>query len=138
MEAKIDITKVIDRYGLNKKEVALRLFPGNSRPDAALNRLISGEGSIYLKQVQALAEMARIKITDLLQSKWSSKAEENLIVFSSPGYRAELNRDTWLTRVYADGELCSETVITGPNCTISEYIIALDGLITNIKHQNYE
>lgn len=131
-----NISAIIEQYKLEPKSLAAELFPGNAYPMPALKRVIDGEALLNTDQISKLSHLTGIPIEKLFTGeKWKSgKSSENLIILENGEFRAELDRTSWLTRVYHKNSLFHESVITdGNTLPMSEYLTELDNLILNHK-----
>lgn len=131
-----NINALIERHGLDTKKVAVELFPENKYPMIALSRVISGEALLNTEQVSKLSFLTGIPINQLFeQGEWVNlprKANDNTMAFENGEYRAELNRDTWETKIFHKNSIFHESVITnGATLPLSVYFAELDKLILN-------
>jgi hypothetical protein len=129
--SKLDVREVISRYSLDKKQVAVSLFPNVSFPVMALKRICDGEALLNSDQVSRLASLARVSVSNLYEGGWETvKSKGPTYVFENEEYRAELSKQTFVTKLYHKGSLFHEDVITAKTTTLSDYLKALDGIIS--------
>lgn len=62
---KIYLQEIIDYFGLNKYDLARKIFPGNKFPDSALNRSINCEQVLNADQIIILSEYIGVPIDKL-------------------------------------------------------------------------
>lgn len=129
----IDVKRAIEKSGLDTKEVAKQLFPGNKYPKLALNRVVSGEALLNSEQISKLALMLGVNIADLYGSQWKMESKKDVITFTSEDYRAELNTKTWVTRLFCSNSLFHESVIHSGSISISDYLKEISLIINNQK-----
>lgn len=131
---KIDINKVIDRTGLDIKEVARELFPGSGYPDSALKRVIDGRQKLYIDQAAKLANMAGISVDEMLNSKgWRIEGGLTGLQLTRNGYRALFNHHNGELRIFDRDTTKYETLYVVDIVTVSEFLNKIDGVINNFK-----
>ena len=129
--ARIDIYEFIDSHGLDRKEVESLLFPNAKHPYYALNRVARGEGLLDSEQIYKLAEMAGVSVSDLYEhKKWKTKPmQEKTLVFENGDYKAVLDRETWITKLFQKGSMFHESVITSGTTSLEKYFDELDRIV---------
>lgn len=131
---KLNLKEIIKEKGLNKRELALMLFPGNIKPDAALQRIVREGHDLNESQISKLALFAGVEVEDLYAGFWKGKASGNQIKLIRGEYVAILDPKTMTTRLFSNLSLLHEEVLSGKAITLSEYIKYLDKLInTKLK-----
>lgn len=131
---KINITKIIADNNLNKKNVAEQLFPGNKYSSLALNRVIAGEGKLDSDQISKLALLADISIEEIYGVKFTVKGKEKKMFFEYEDFKAELNRETWTTKVFHNDSLFHESIIHKSTIALSDYLEELTNIINKFKN----
>lgn len=130
----IDLDKIIKTKKLDKKELAQRLFPGNKYASLALNRVIKGDGFLDSNQIVLLSELTGIKIGNLYSgNEWDLKNDKGLTVFTSGNFRAELDTNTWVTKVFDNDSLFHESVIHSGTTSLSVYLNSLTQITESHK-----
>lgn len=133
----IDLNKIISEQKLDPKEVAQQLFPGNKYPKLALNRVLSGEAVLNANQISKLALLTGLSIDQLYsENGWKSTSKAGIIEFQNGDYKAELNTETWVTKIFHKGSLFHESIITPGATPISKYLNELNSIIN--KNQSNE
>lgn len=130
--ARIDIYKFIDDHGLERKEVENLLFPTAKHPYYALNRIARGEGLLDSEQLYKLAELAGVSVSALYDhKKWKQRknVEGKTLVFENGEYKAILNRETWITKIFQKDAMFHESVVTPATTTLTEYFSELDRIV---------
>lgn len=131
----IDLNKIIESQELDPKEVAQQLFPGNKYPKLALNRVISGEAVLDANQISKLALMTGLSIDQLYSGNdWKMRSKAGIFYFQNGEYKAELNSETWVTKIFHNDSLFHESVITSGVTPVSEYIDKLNSIINKTKN----
>ena len=126
----IDLDKIIKKKKLDKKELAQQLFPGHKYASLALNRVIKGDGFLDSNQISLLSELTGIKIGNLYSgNEWDLKNDKGLIVFTSGNFRAELDTNTWVTKVFDNDSLFHESVIHSDSTPLSVYLTQLTKIV---------
>ena len=122
------------KYNLEPKEVAQQLFPGNKYPRLALNRVISGGSVLDANQVSKLALLVGLPIDELYNGgNWKAKSMRGLHIFTNEEYRAELNTETWVTKIFHKDSLLHESIIHSGAIPLNEYLHKLEIQIEKFK-----
>jgi hypothetical protein len=130
----INLDRIIKSKNLDKKELAQKLFPDNKYAALALNRVIRGDGFLDSKQISLLSELVSISIGGLFTgSGWDLKSSRDTLIITSDKFRAELDRSTWVTKVFENGSLFHESIIHSRNVPLSFYLAELTKIV---DHQN--
>ena len=135
---KFILSSVIEKHNLDTKKVAAELFPENKYPMIALSRVINGEALLNTEQVSKLSFITGIPVNELFeQGNWKNlprKASNNSLAFENEDYRTELDRDTWITKIFHKNSIFHEAVIVNANIMpLSQYLTELDNLILTHK-----
>lgn len=127
----IDLKKLMDSHGLKKRDVATQLFPGIKYPVLALNRVLKGEALLDTDQISKLAAILKVPISTLFNEKtqWEMQGTKTGITLTTGKYRAELDTNTWLTRVFANDTLFHEAILHNGRIYLSEYIEMLNQIV---------
>ena len=130
----VDIQKIIDQHGLDVDHVAEQLFPGHKYPRLAYNRVKHGKGTLDTNQVSKLALLTGRSISSLYSGEeWKAKTKENLHVFTNGEYRAELDTQTWVTKIFHNNSLFHEAIIHSSTIPLQEYLMEIDKIILKNK-----
>lgn len=133
----INVKETIKTRGLDIKEVARQLFPKNKYPDLALNRVIKGKNVLDADQISKLALMAGLQLSELFSGEnWKATTSKGVHVFTNGEFRAELDSETWVTKIFHKGSMFHESIIHSGSTPVSEYIRQLDLIINNYKSKN--
>ena len=128
----IDIRKVIDENGLSFDDIALHMFPTNVHPRLALNRVIRGEAFLDERQISKLAKLSGLSISELFgEVEWKAMSKKGTLLFMSKDFKAELDTETWVTKIFHKDSFFHEEVIHSGFVPLSEYIAKLNALIHN-------
>lgn len=134
---KFNINELIKEHELDTKVLASELFPENKYPMIALTRVINGEALLNTDQLAKLSFLTGLPIEALFSGgEWrdAKSKEANIIALENGEYRAELNRDTWITKLYHKNSIFHEAIILdGTAVPMSEYLSELDNLILKYK-----
>lgn len=126
----INIEQFIDSNRLDVKHVAQTLFPNNKYPDAALERILTGESELNAAQVSTLAAMAGVPINNLFSRQgWAMEPGRAKLIFTKGDYTAVLNQRQWITHLYYKVTPFSVEVLHKPSIPLSEYLDQLNLLI---------
>jgi hypothetical protein len=131
----IDLVKTLKTAGISDLEVARELFPSNRYPLFALNRILRGKALLNSAQLSRLALLCGCSVTDLYEpTGWiSERGTRSLAVFTRPGYRAELDLNTMVTRLFADDQLAHTETITSRSLPVEEYLKRQSEIIEELK-----
>ena len=133
----INVKEIIETRGLDTKEVARQLFPKNKYPDLALNRVIKGKNVLDADQISKLALLSGLQLSELFSGEnWKATAHKGVHVFTNGEFRAELDSETWITKVFHKDSMFHESIIHSGSTPVSEYLSQLDLIINNFKSQN--
>lgn len=129
----VKVKEVISQKNLDMKEVAQQLFPKNKYPRLALNRVMAGDAVLDADQISKLALMAGVQISDLYTGNWKAKSRKGVHVFTNDEYTAELNTETWITKIFHKDSMIHEAVIHSGTTPLSDYLNELDSIINKYK-----
>ena len=133
----INVKEIIKTRGLDIKEVARQLFPQNKYPNLALGRVIKGKNVLNADQISKLALMAGLQLSELFSGEnWKATASKGVHVFTNGEFRAELDSETWITRIFCKDSMFHESIIHSGSTPVSEYLSQLDIIINNFKSKN--
>ena len=130
------LTEIIASYKLDKYELAKVLFPGAKYPKMALTRVLKGEASLSVDQLEILADFIGVTPSQLFMlDTWKDiTTTEDLIdncclTLEKGAYKVKLNFDGAFLTLYKDGEVVYRQ-ITGTDTPVKKFIEYLDDLIT--------
>lgn len=130
----------MDQIGLHKSDVARALFPNHQHPGYALNRVLEGRSELTASQLYKIADMLDCKVDDLYEnSNWhllkpSEQPEgENIFTIENGEWRAVLNADTGVSKIYSKNLLVFETVLTGKTVQLNQYIRKINSMIKELQ-----
>ena len=130
-----NINNVIEHYKLNTEDLAKALFPTVKYPKQAFDRILKGEGTLDITQVEKLASYIGVLVTDLFSANtWKSSAEDGCLTLLKGQYKAKLNYNGVYLSIYKDNVLIEQKISNVPDMTIQEFINFLDNLIKNYEN----
>jgi len=133
----IDLKSIIEAKELDVNVVAQQLFPTNQYARLALNRVMAGKAELDASQISKLALLANMTISDLYNNGgWKADSVDGIHKFTNGDFIAELNTNTWVTKVFHKNSLIHESVIHSKNVPLNEYISTLNNLILNKNEHN--
>lgn len=131
---KINLIKIIEAKKLDVKEIADQLFPNHKYPKMALDRVLSGDGVLDADQISRFSFYTGIPIAELYEgAEWRSSITGHTHVLSNGDYVAQLDTETWTTKLYHRGSLFHTFIIHNSSISLSEYIEKLNGEISKHK-----
>ena len=130
-----NLKAIMGTYDISSKTLAAELFPGNKYPSIALTRVINGETQLNADQVAKLSAMTGVPIENLYSGeKWKAgRSKEGILTFENEDYKAELDQQSWITKIYHKDSLFFDEVIHNGSIPLSEFLNQLDNLILNHK-----
>lgn len=134
----INLKEIIEKSKLDIKEIAIQLFPENKYPRLALNRVIAGEAVLDANQISKLALLINVDISDLYSDgNWKMKSRKGIHIFTSGRFRAELDSESWITKIFHRDSMFHDSIIHSGSTPLSEYFKELNKLVTKYnKHEN--
>ena len=130
----IKLKELVSIQGLDTKELAEQLFPNNKYPRLALNRVLDGKAVLDATQISKLSMLIGISIEKLYSGEdWKAKNMKGIHIFTNGEFRAELNTETWVTKIFHKTSLFHEAVIHSGQTPLSEYLNKLNILINKFK-----
>lgn len=126
----IDVKKIIENSRFSEQEIADHLFPGHKHAYLALRRVMLNAGLLDSKQVSKLALLTGVPIAEMYEGgTWKQKTSKNIHYFTNGDYTAELNIDTWVTKIFHKRSLFHESVIHSGSTPLSDYLKKIQSLI---------
>jgi hypothetical protein len=131
----INLSKIIKDNNLKVKEVAQELFPNIKYPKLALDRILRGESRLDSDQLSRLSMYTGMSIEQIYTGEnWQKpEARGNLLTLHSGEYRAEINTDSWTTKLFHKQTIMHDLVIHQKAITLDNYINDLNTRINNYK-----
>lgn len=130
-----NINNVIEHYKLNTEDLAKVLFPTVKYPKQAFDRVLKGETSLDITQVERLASYIGVLVTDLFSANtWKGSAEDGCLTLLKGEYKAKLNYNGVYLSIYKNNVLIEQKISNVPDMTIQEFIDFLDNLIKNYEN----
>lgn len=132
---RFNINNVIEHYKLNTEDLAKVLFPTVKYPKQAFDRVLKGETSLDITQVERLASYIGVLVTDLFSANtWKGSAEDGCLTLLKGEYKAKLNYNGVYLSIYKNNVLIEQKISNVPDMTIQEFINFLDSLIKNYEN----
>ena len=133
-----NINNVIEHYKLNTEDLAKVLFPAVKYPKQALDRILKGEGSLDITQVEKLANYIGVLVTDLFSANtWKGSAEDGCLTLLKGQYKVKLNYNGVYLSIYKDNALIEQKISNVPSMTVQDFINFLDNLINDYENGSY-
>ena len=126
---RIDLEKLIQKYSLDKKVLEELLFPLNKHQALALRRAIIGDTSLVDEQISKLASLIGVSRDALYVDEWKHVVKGTMQVFESEDYRAELNMENNMTRIYHKGSLKHTAILHNGAISLEDYFQKLNSII---------
>lgn len=129
-----NLIRIIETHKLNREALANELFPNNKFPEVALKRVLNGLSFLDTNQLNILAGILGLQVSDLfLNEMWSTMMHNDKIIFIRNDYRVELHTETLVTYIYYKNKLvASETIIVEKNIKLSDYLKSVNETIINL------
>ena len=132
MDKFINIKKILEDKGVSKTQVACLVFPDVKFPQRAFSRVLTGKTELTVSQAATIAEFLGVRIEDLYEPDrwlWDNSKDGKHIFLYGNNFRAEVDTQTWTTRLYHKDELITEEVICDGQTPIGEYFAKLKSLV---------
>lgn len=128
------IKQLIKEKGLSQKKLAEALFPKNKYPENALRRIFRNGSTVTMDQAKIIADFLGVPVSDFYTlDGWRYRSSGSCHTFVKGDYRAEIDLSSGVTRITCKGtELC-ETLFHCPTVTLSDFIKAVENIISNNK-----
>ena len=132
--SQFNINALISKYNLDEDSLSKELFPNNKFPKIALARITSGVSYLDTWQLDILAKIIGISVSNLfVNDNWNKVITGNVIKFNRYNHRVELDLDTLISEIYcADKLIAVETLISDKNIKLSEYLELVNKTIVNL------
>ena len=128
----INIKKILEDKGVSKTQIASLVFPDVKFPQRAFSRVLTGKTELTVSQAATIAEFLDVRIEDLYEPDrwlWDNSKDGKCIFLYGNNFRAEIDTQTWKTRLYHKDELITEEVICDEHVPIGEYFAKLKRLV---------
>ena len=128
----INIKKILEDKGVSKTQIACLVFPDVKFPQRAFSRVLTGKTELTVSQAATIAEFLGVRIEDLYEPDrwlWDDSKDGKHIFLYGNNFRAEVDTQTWNTRLYHKDELITEEVICDGQTPIGEYLAKLKRLV---------
>lgn len=134
----IDLKAILKNQNkLSRKEFAALLFPNAQYPLTALNRTLQGKRSLKEIEISRLAIVLDIAIPELFTGSWKpSKTEKGKFTLKHKSFRAELDMNTGVSRIYDTDTMLHESMVHSNAITLTEYIDSLNTIINRNNGSN--
>jgi len=130
--SKIDLHKIMTATGFSKMEVAQQLFPKNSFPVLAFNRIMAGKALLDADQISKLSLMVDVPISELFKNgEWKMKSKKKNYYLTNGDFLAVLDHESGMTRLFHKNSLFHESILHSGLICLSEYLEKLNTLILN-------
>ncbi len=133
----IDLNLLITDRQLEKKEIAILLFPQNAHPEQALRRVLEGVSLLNSDQISRLSLAAKIPINYLFTGKgWKGTSRGSVHVLSSGRYTAEVDMDMARIVIFDKETLFHSENLISRNIPLSELIEGINNQILRYEAKN--
>ena len=132
---RFNINNVIKQYRLDTEELAKVLFPTVKFPKLAFDRVLKGEGSLDVIQLERLADYIGVLVSDLFSvDTWKSSTEDRCLVLQKGNYKVKLNYKGVYLSVYKNNELILQSISNILSMTVQEFVDFLDTIIKDYEN----
>ena len=134
-----NISNVIKYYKLNTEDLARVLFPTVKYSKLAFDRVLRGEASLNVIQLERLADHIGVLITDLFSANtWKGLSEDGCLTMLKGEYKVKLNYKGVYVSIYKNNEIIHQKLSNIPDMTVSEFINYLDNIIKDYENGNHQ
>lgn len=128
----IKLREIIEAKGLTFEHVGQKLFPKARFPYMAIKRVMDGKAVLDADQISILSQLTDIPVGYLFSGgEWGASLKGSIITFTSGEYIAELNTQTWQTKIYEKGALFHDVLIHPEGVALSSYLKQINEIIIN-------
>lgn len=129
-----DLKQIIERYNLNTEDVAKVLFPHVRYQKLALDRVLRNDTYLNTEQLQALAKLAGVLVSDLFTiDDWKGSFENKCLTFKRGTYTVKLNYNGVSLSIYKETKLVYQELVL-ENMSMTDFISYIDNII--IYHES--
>lgn len=130
-----NISKVIEHYKLDTDDLAKVLFPAVKYPKQAFDRVLKGEASLDVEQIERLASHVGVLITDLFSvNTWKGGVEDGCMTLLKGEYKVKLNYNGVYLSIYKNNVLIEQKISNVPDMKMREFVTFLDNFIKNYEN----
>lgn len=124
-----DLKQIIEHYNLNTDDVAKALFPHIRYQKLALDRVLRNDTFLNTEQLQALAKLAGVLVSDLFTiDDWKGSFENECLTFKRGEYTVKLNYNGVSLSIYKDAKLIYQELIL-ENMPMTDFISYINNKI---------
>lgn len=128
-----DLNSIIKEYNLDTAQVASVLYPDVKYPKLAINRVIRGEVSITVEQLENLAKFLGVPPSQLFTlGSWKDATKNGLLSFKKDNWLVTLSYNNTYLTVYKDNKAVYNSVFSIGEMSVKEFTDYLDNLISNL------
>ncbi len=130
-----NISSVIEHYKLDTDDLAKVLFPAVKYPKQAFDRVLKGEASLDVEQIERLASHIGVLITDLFSvNTWKGSVEDGCMTLLKGEYKVKLNYNGVYLSIYKNNVLIEQKISNVPDMKMREFVTFLDNFIKNYEN----
>lgn len=100
----MNVKEILDKHGLDPKEIAPKIFPKVQFPQRAFARVLSGETELSATQIETLACLANVTPNELFgfasANNYRPEPGSDLILIKGPNFNAILSEQTHEAKIY--------------------------------------
>lgn len=125
-----NLNNIITAYSLDTDKLAKALFPSAKYPKLALDRILKGEASLSVDQLEKLATFIGVMPSELFGlDTWKDASENGLLMFKKGAFLVKLNHSYTFLTLYKNDIFVTHGFID-KGISVSDFIKYLDDLIT--------
>ena len=133
-----NISNVIEYYKLNTEDLAKVLFPTVRYTKQAFDRVLKGEATLNIIQLERLANYIGVLVADLFSANtWKGSSEDGCLTMLKGEYKVKLNYKGVYVSIYKNNEPIYQKFSNVPDMTVNEFINYLDNIIKNYENGNH-
>ena len=111
------------------------LFPTVKYPKQAFDRVLKGEASLDVIQLERLANHIGVLVTDLFSANtWKGSSEDGCLIMLKGDYKVKLNYKGVFVSIYKNNNLIEQKISNVPDMTMHEFINYLDNFIKTYEN----
>ena len=136
----IDVAKILEKSGLDQKEVAAILFPNNLHAVRSIQRVMHGKAELNADQVKALSRISGIPIEEMYHGtgRWYQRGNLNgQLELRRDDVRVIIDPASWITTIYKNNVEIQDILITPGITSLRDFIKTINEKIDEyIQNRN--
>lgn len=127
-----NLNEIIKNHGIDTNELASILFPSVKYQKLALDRILKGEASLSVVQLEKLASYLGVLPSSLFTNdNWIDVTEDEYLTLAKGQFKVKLNYNGSFLTLYKNNEVIDTKVVNISALSVNDFIDYINELITN-------